>query len=56
MDPKLGTYDFRVELNTQTPLLYISVPSHSQLTKMTNKPGEPQAGYCRQLIIEKTNA
>jgi len=55
-DPISGTYNFRVEVHTQTSLLYISVPSHSQVTKILKKAGEPQAGYCHQVIIEKINA
>jgi len=55
-DPISGTYNFRVEVHTQTSLLYISVPSHSQVTKILKKAGEPQAGYCHQVTIEKINA
>jgi hypothetical protein len=46
-DPKNGEYTFRVEVNTQTPLIYISVPNHAKVTKIKRKEGEPQAGYCQ---------
>ena len=43
-------YSFRITLNTQHPLTYVSMPSHSKILKLTES--EPS----KQTIIEKLNA
>ena len=41
--PKTAEYSFRIEINTQHPITYVSAPSHSKATKISKDIAQPQS-------------
>lgn len=54
--PQDAEYSFRVEINAQQRVTYVSVPSHAQVSKVSKEMAQPQAGHTESILIEKLNA
>ena len=54
--PAGAQYSFKIEINTSNAITYVSVPSHSKVTKVTQDIAQPQSGHLQTVLIEKTNA